>query len=547
MQAVAADAAAVGRTAGLDDSLARAHKLAVEQGHATVALEHVLFALTDEPEAATILAASRVGIEQLRIDVSTHIGLLSESVPAPPGTAPRPGADLLRILQLAGIATRQSQRRAIDGGIVLAAIIGDGNSTAAGILKAHGLTFEDVIRVLQTTTAPRLAEIAPDPRQKELTAPAGPTPPAAQATPIPEAPAQALDTDILAAARARVKMAEPAPLRAPPPPAMPSAGALPTATAEPPLPQSVPAPGAVASLPPVATPPVTAALPPIPTRPTADEGRTSPVQPTASVRAVPVHVPAAGSPPARAMLAEMRQAAPPPPRQPHTPAVAQLPIPAALPRPASRQDQMPAPLPPHRSSLAPAHPGRPVAALPPMPALLPSEPLDIVRAAGGLPAVVRRNFPVLVEVRIPRQQVDVPRSLAPQAPPIFRAVTTRLASGPVSGLSIEPRTAETAWLGPGDGDAQSRDVVWQYVLTPIRSGVFAVTLTVSGRTISVGGMTSDVTATAETFAVRVKPERGRLSRRLLVGTLLLVAGGGIGWLLGGPLAGLLKATFAQFG
>ena len=213
MQAgVAADG--VGRSSALDESLARAHQLAVTQGHGSVALEHLLFALTDDAEAASILSSGRGSLDQLRTDVSAHIGRLSETMPGESGKAPVPGADLLRILQLAGMAARQSQRRTIDGGIVLAAVIGDGNSAAAGLLKAHGLTFDDAIRALQQVGTPRQPDVAqeprldpkPEPKRVEIAA--------------PQAAATSAD-DVLAATRARVKKSEPKeilPVVAPPPP-----------------------------------------------------------------------------------------------------------------------------------------------------------------------------------------------------------------------------------------------------------------------------------------------------------------------------------------
>jgi hypothetical protein len=199
---------------------------------------------------------------------------------------------------------------------------------------------------------------------------------------------------------------------------------------------------------------------------------------------------------------------------------------------------------PQRSDLPPLPlpPSAPPAPLPLPHTLLPTEPLEIVHAAAGLPAVVRRNVPVLVEIRVPRAQVDVPRNGPIALPPqlqIVRAVTTRLTGGPVSGLSIEPRTPETTWLGPADAD--NRDVIWQYVLLPTRAGTFAVTLSISGRTFAPSGMVTDASTAAETFAVRVKPERGRFWRRLLWTLTLLALGGALGWALTGPLSSLVKA------
>ena len=156
---------------------------------------------------------------------------------------------------------------------------------------------------------------------------------------------------------------------------------------------------------------------------------------------------------------------------------------------------------------------------------------------------MRRYAPVLIEIRIPRAQVDVPRQgpYAQGGASLVRAVTVRLTSGPVSGLSIEPRTPETAWLGPTEGEANARDIVWQFVLLPTRPGTFAVTLHVAGRTITPGGMTSDVASSAETFAVKVKGVRGSFLKRLSSWLMLLAIGGALGWALTGPLSGLVKA------
>ena len=74
------------------------------------------------------------------------------------------------MLQAAASAAQQSRRRQIDGAIVLAAIVGDGKSPAAGLLKALGMTFEEAIRALQrANTKARLkpaakpAEAGPEP------------------------------------------------------------------------------------------------------------------------------------------------------------------------------------------------------------------------------------------------------------------------------------------------------------------------------------------------------------------------------------------------
>ncbi len=139
----------VARSQHLDASLDKAHRLAISQHHGGVTSEHLLFALTEDPEALVVLGASTVSIERLRADITTHLGQLPNDTP---GGSILPSPDLLKVLKLAAMAAQQSARRQIDGAIVMAAIIGDASTPSAGLLRAHGLTFNEVIRVLQKST-----------------------------------------------------------------------------------------------------------------------------------------------------------------------------------------------------------------------------------------------------------------------------------------------------------------------------------------------------------------------------------------------------------
>jgi neural Wiskott-Aldrich syndrome protein len=137
----------------LGESLERAHQFAREQSHRAVLLEHLLLALTEDPDAAAVMQASSVDLLRLGTDVSGYLGRMLEDARVPAGVEPRPDGELLRVMQAAGQAAQQSRRRQIDGAIVLAAIVGDGKSPAAGLLKSHGLTFEEAIRALQKANA----------------------------------------------------------------------------------------------------------------------------------------------------------------------------------------------------------------------------------------------------------------------------------------------------------------------------------------------------------------------------------------------------------
>lgn len=143
----------IAMSSGLAASLSRATEYARVQGHAEVALEHMLLALCDDPDAVLVLAASNVNVAELTGEIGRHLAMLparSQGKDAELIVA----SDLRRILEAAAAAARGGRRREINGAIVLAAIIGDGKSAAAQVLSGLGLTFEGAIRALQSRTAP---------------------------------------------------------------------------------------------------------------------------------------------------------------------------------------------------------------------------------------------------------------------------------------------------------------------------------------------------------------------------------------------------------
>jgi len=179
----------------LSQTLRRAADYASAQSHAEVTIEHLLLSLTEDTDAEGVLTSSNVAIAALKSDVSQNLTTLERSLPDGHTQAQSISAQLRRILEAAAAAA-QGRRSEINGAIVLAAIVGDGTSSAAHILRAHGLTFEEAIRALQQPAA--TPPPAPAPRPAD--------PPTAQAEAGPrEAPlTQGTADDILADARSRV-------------------------------------------------------------------------------------------------------------------------------------------------------------------------------------------------------------------------------------------------------------------------------------------------------------------------------------------------------
>ncbi len=144
----------------LTATLTRAADYATAQAHREVTLEHLLLALVEDPEASVVLKSSNVELARLTAEVSDFLGHSVDRVDPSEGHPVAVSHDLKRILEAAAAAAQQGRRREINGAIVLAAIVGDGKSTAAHLLRNQGLTFEEAIRALQKATA------APPPPQQ---------------------------------------------------------------------------------------------------------------------------------------------------------------------------------------------------------------------------------------------------------------------------------------------------------------------------------------------------------------------------------------------
>lgn len=145
----------------LGRTLERAFIYAEEQGHAEVLLDHLLLALTEDRDAASVIAASAVDLNRLRNDVAGFVSRNSDRLPPNANAAPLPSEELLRVIDAAAAAASQSHRAEINGAMVLAALIGEGQSPAAKLLRSHGLTFEEAVRTLQRRPAPAGARQQP--------------------------------------------------------------------------------------------------------------------------------------------------------------------------------------------------------------------------------------------------------------------------------------------------------------------------------------------------------------------------------------------------
>lgn len=436
-------------------TLQRAGTYASEQSHRFVTIEHILLALNEDPEAELMLQACEIDQGRLHSDVSNYLGRLEDRLSSGEPAQPVLDTEAARIVNSAVIAAQKSRRSEVNGAIVLAAIIGDGQTPAAQMLLAQGLNFKAAIDALQTakSTGP---SSTPLPHMQGNGKPEQPDTPANDERGRPTA---STAEDALAQARERIRATQEAarhnlPLKpsnlqngtspsnqvngqASQPSGHDQAPAAPAAPASPP---SQPAPQALQTEDSLAryerrTPPQGAAAnsEPQPETPTPMPSRATPV-PASKDDEVPVTQPPMRRPPPEQLQESAGEvsessATPPgdnpppvpsssPPAQPPAVGHATSPIPDQLRRPDPQQFER-----------APQQPPEPQQSTPPAPQPRPSPPPERARAPAPAPVTdgIRRPPP-------PSQQ-PAPPAYRPPPPGYGQHQPTRAPAGQQPGSS----------------------------------------------------------------------------------------------------------------
>lgn len=478
----------------LTATLTRAADYATAQSHREVTLEHLLLALAEDPEATVVLKSSSVDLTRLTAEVSDFLGRSDDRIEPAQGQPVAISADLKRILEAAAAAARQGRRREINGAIVLAAIVGDGKSTAAHLLRLQGLTFEEAIRALQRATPQPAPAPQPAPQQ-----------PAQQPVhdfgepPTPDLTRPATTEEILASARERLQSrSPPEPVEAPPPPTpatLPRAN-YPDLGGPPPRPAPAPAP------------------PPAPVE--------YDFEPE-----LPMPAPEAASYPA--------------PYAPRAPSPPELEVPGASaeapasPRRRQPAQEVPRTGPPTGPANAPPQTERRRAGSGPFVGSWPL--IEAGQLVENIPRRMRVGIPVVVEARIARADVKALAEGLQGGGAAFRhevvvtkAMSVRLRA-PDGGFSIENRSPETQWIENVLGLASDDFASWRWTVTPRTRGRRQLQLIVSARTVGADGMTAETALPDQLVDVKIAINYTR------------TAGKWIGWIVAAVIGGL----FAKFG
>jgi ATP-dependent Clp protease ATP-binding subunit ClpA len=138
----------------LEGTIKRAYDRARASRHEFVSSEHLLFALTYDPEASDVLVSCGVEIDAFRAELDKF---LDENIPCYPedvGTEageppePQPTMGMQFVLQLAATHVQSAGKDQMDGGNVLAAMFKDQESHAVYFLNKSNVTRLDVLRFI---------------------------------------------------------------------------------------------------------------------------------------------------------------------------------------------------------------------------------------------------------------------------------------------------------------------------------------------------------------------------------------------------------------
>lgn len=542
-------------------TLARAASYADAQQHPEVTLEHLLLALAEDIDAAGVLRSSNVDLARLAGEVSTHIGQI-DARRDPNGPAQvLISHDLKRILEAAAAAARQGRRSEINGAIVLAAIVGDGKSTAAHLLRVQGLTFEQAIRALQRVAA---APPRPDP---------SPQPPHVQA-----GAQQGSTEDILASARERVqsRSVQGQPNQGPAVQQTPPSVAQPGPTQPTPFQQSAPPYDEPLSSPRTEFPPET--RPGYRPDPQQRDPAQSPIAPQwepasqMPPREVPVTQPTVRSgPPAGAPVQQSppyqmpQQRTQPPGLPPVTRQGGSAQGGAMMPPQPMPQGGPPPPIgQPHGRGQAPYPPqqrppqggGSPGAGGPPPQQRQRAGAPGNVRVASGqlvenIPRKMRMGVSMVVEARVARSEVKAIAEGLQGGGAVYRhevtvtkAMSVRLRS-PDGGFFIETSSPETQWIENVLGLMADDFASWRWTITPRERGKQRLQLLISARTIGADGLTAETALPDQMIEVKVSVNYAKTAARWAGWMTAAVAGGVLarfGEGLFQPLVSLLRGS-----
>lgn len=167
----------------------RAWSVAGRRGSAVVALEHLLYALLDDPDALALLEGCGADIASIRVEIGSAIEKNTPRRLLAKGEMPEAGRSVEHVMRTAAHAAREAGKREIDGSIALATLAGQSDSPVSLMLNRHGLSFGKALGWIESDGARSASRGAPPPRRQPPSPPRSAPPPATKPRPPSPPPA----------------------------------------------------------------------------------------------------------------------------------------------------------------------------------------------------------------------------------------------------------------------------------------------------------------------------------------------------------------------
>jgi len=137
----------------LEQTLHRALTLAGDRKHEYATLEHLLFSLTDDSDAAAVLRACGVDLDKLKADLTEFLDKDLAGLATERGGDPKPTAGFQRVVQRAAIHVQSSGRDEVTGANVLVALFSERESHAVYFLQLQDMTRLDAVNFISHNIA----------------------------------------------------------------------------------------------------------------------------------------------------------------------------------------------------------------------------------------------------------------------------------------------------------------------------------------------------------------------------------------------------------
>ena len=130
------------------ETIQRAFRMASDRRHEEVGLEHLLLAITDEPQARRVLTSCGANLEVLRRQLTDVLAKAFTPVMGPTVVEPEPTLGFDRVIQQAMMHAVSSSAKHVESGSLLVFLLQEEDSHAAYFLRSQGVERLLLLRVL---------------------------------------------------------------------------------------------------------------------------------------------------------------------------------------------------------------------------------------------------------------------------------------------------------------------------------------------------------------------------------------------------------------